>query len=244
VKVCPLTLTITVVTPGLPLDTCTFPSPRAIPFTVVVVGWPVARLYYSSIADLMRDEADPAGLMSLEDDLGSGALKFVQQAEWAPEVLAAYELAHLGFYTASPMEVEKYAEHLAEEYSVTNIAELVDYPDKAPASISGIVTNLRVRNTRKGEKMAWLTMADATGAIEAAVFPNAYQRIGEANQGESPLREGAFIVARGRLAQEEATGSKLFVDTVIVLGGRASHVSALVVALQEQEPDEWSALGA
>jgi hypothetical protein len=25
--------------------------------------------------------------------------------------------------------------------------------------------------------------------IEAAVFPNAYQRIGEANQGESPLRD-------------------------------------------------------
>jgi DNA polymerase-3 subunit alpha len=192
----------------------------------------------------MRDEADPAGLMALEDDLGSGALRFVQQSEWAPEVLAAYELAHLGFYTASPMEVEKHAERLAEEYSVTNIAELVDYPDKAPASISGIVTNLRIRNTRKGEKMAWLTLADATGAIEAAVFPNSYQRIGEANQGESPLREGAFIVARGRLAQEEATGSKLFIESVVVLGGKASHISALVVALQEQEPDEWSALGA
>jgi DNA polymerase-3 subunit alpha len=105
------------------------------------------------------------------------------------------------------------------------------------------VTSLRVRNTRKGEKMAWLTLADATGAMEAAVFPNAYARIGEANQGESPLREGAFIVARGRLAQEEATGSKLFIENVVVLGGKASHMSALVVAIQEQEPDEWSALG-
>jgi DNA polymerase-3 subunit alpha len=37
--------------------------------------------YYSSVADLMRDEADPAGLMSLEDDLGSGAVRFVQHAE-------------------------------------------------------------------------------------------------------------------------------------------------------------------
>jgi DNA polymerase III alpha subunit len=92
--------------------------------------------------------------------------------------------------------------------------------------------------------MAWLTLADATGAIEAAVFSSAYQRMGESNQGESPLREGAFVVARGRLAQEEATGSKLFIESVVVLGGTASHVSALIVALQEQEPDEWSALGA
>jgi DNA polymerase-3 subunit alpha len=204
-----------------------------------------AEQYYSSVADALRfGEADPAGLMTLEDDIGSGAIKFAYQSEWTPEVLAAYELAHLGFYTASPMEVEKHAERLAEEFSVTNIAELVDYPDKAPASIAGIVTNLRVRNTRKGEKMAWLTLADATGAIEAAVFPSAYERIGEANQGESPLREGAFIAARGRLAQEEATGSKLFIDEAVVLGGKASHISALVVALKEQEPDEWSALGA
>jgi hypothetical protein len=68
--------------------------------------------------------------------------------------------------------------------------------------------------------MAWLTLADATGAIEAAVFPNAFQHIGESNNGESPLREGAFVVARGRLAQEEATGTKLFVDSVTILGGK------------------------
>ena len=92
--------------------------------------------------------------------------------------------------------------------------------------------------------MAWLTLADATGAIEAAVFPNAYARLGQANDGESPLREGAFLVARGRLAQEEATGSKLFVEEVIVLGGKASQLSALTVAIEEQQPDEWFAMGA
>ena len=52
------------------------------------------------------------------------------------------------------------------------------------------------------------------------------------------------MVARGRLAQEEATGSKLFVENVVVLSGKASHLSALVVSIQEQETDEWSALGA
>ena len=74
--------------------------------------------------------------------------------------------------------------------------------------------------------------------------PNAFRHIGESNHGESPVREGAFVVARGRLAQEEATGSKLFVDNVTILGGRASQLSALAVAIQEQEPDQWSAMGA
>ena len=147
-----------------------------------------AEQYYASAADMLRlGDTDPAGLGTLEDDLGSGAVKYISPAEWSPEVIAAYELAHLGFYTASPVELVAHAKRLAEEFGVTNIAELIDYPDRAPASVGAIVTNLRVRTTKKGEKMAWLTLADATGAIEAAVFPNAYARLGQANYGESPL---------------------------------------------------------
>jgi DNA polymerase III alpha subunit len=164
--------------------------------------------------------------------------------EWSPETIAAYELAHFGFFTASPMEVQRHASRLAEEFGVTNIAELVDHPDKAPASVGAIVTNFRQRVTRKGEKMAWLTLADATGAIEAAVFPQAFARLADSAGGQSPLREGAFVVARGRLSQEEATGSKLFVDEVTVLGGKPSQLRALAVAIEEQQPDEWSAMGA
>jgi DNA polymerase-3 subunit alpha len=205
-----------------------------------------AEQYYTSLADTVRYvEADPARLESLEEELGSGAMRFVPGAEWSPETIAAYELAHLGFYTASPLEVQQHANRLTEEFGVTSIAELVDYPDRAPVSVGAIVTNLRVRMTKKGEPMAWLTLADATGAIESAVFPNAYARLAESTAGdaESPLREGAFLVARGRLSHEEATGSKLFVDEVEILGGRASQLSALAVAIAEQQPDEWTPMG-
>jgi DNA polymerase-3 subunit alpha len=204
-----------------------------------------AEQYYTSLADMVRyGDGDPSALSTIEDELGSGAIKFVPIAEWSPESIGAYELAHLGFYTASPLEVQRHAKRLTEEFGVTSIAELVDHPDKAPASVGAIVTNLRLRMTKKGEKMAWLTLADATGAIEAAVFPQAFARLADSSDGGSPLREGAFLVARGRLSQEEATGSKLFVDEVTVLGGRASQLSALSVAIEEQQPDEWSALGA
>ena len=91
--------------------------------------------------------------------------------------------------------------------------------------------------------MAWLTLADGTGAIECAVFPNAYERLVETSQAQSSLREGAFVVARGRVAQQEATGSKLFIDELQILGGTVTQLSALAVAIAEQQPDEWSALG-
>lgn len=200
---------------------------------------------YFNLADTVRyGQGEPVDLGALEEELGSGTVRFVPTGEWSPETIAAYELAHLGFYTASPLEVQRHAARLSEEFGVTPIAELVDHLDKAPASVGAIVTNLRLRMTRKGEKMAWLTLADATGAIEAAVFPQAFARLADAAGGELPLREGAFVVARGRLSQEEATGSKLFIDFLQVLGGKPSQLSTLAVAIAEQQPDEWTAMGA
>ena len=61
-------------------------------------------------------DADPTGLATLEDDLGSGAVKYVHAAEWSPEVIAAYELAHLGFYTASRLELQHHARRLNQEF--------------------------------------------------------------------------------------------------------------------------------
>jgi hypothetical protein len=52
-------------------------------------------------------EGDPAGLSSLDDELASGAIRMLPVAEWTPETIAAYERAHLGFLTASPMEVQR-----------------------------------------------------------------------------------------------------------------------------------------
>jgi DNA polymerase III alpha subunit len=87
------------------------------------------------------------------------------------EVLAAYELAHLGFYVSAPFEVQRHMHRLVEEFGVAPIAELVDLPDRAPASVAGIVTALRVRTTKKGERMVWLTLADGTAPSKRPSSP-------------------------------------------------------------------------
>jgi hypothetical protein len=84
--------------------------------------------------------------------------------------------------------------------------------------------------------MAWLTLADATGAIEAAVFPQAFERLSETADCESLLREEAFLVARGRLSQEEATGSKLFVHEIVSL--YPAHGAQHFVISIEEHVDE------
>jgi DNA polymerase-3 subunit alpha len=195
----------------------------------------LAERYYASAADLLRAaDRNPSAASPVEEDLACGSAKYLDVEDWPPEVTAAYELAHLGFYTSAPLEVQKHAKRLAEEFGVTSIAELVDHPDRAAVSLAGIVTTLRVRTTKKGEPMAWLTLSDGTGGLECAVFPSAFAQL----DGTDVLREGAFVVARGRLAHEEATGHKAFLDEVIPLGGTGTRLSALAVGLDARRSEE------
>ena len=71
--------------------------------------------------------------------------------------------------------------------------------------------------------MAWLTITDASGSVECAVFPSAYQRLGQPTQ---LLREGAFLVARGRLAHEETTGTKVWIEHAVI-HGKNSHLQTV-----------------
>jgi len=192
----------------------------------------VAEQYYAGAAELLRaTDRDPSRTISIEADFAERDARSVD--EWPPEVTAAFELAHLGFYCQAPHEVQRHAKRLAEEFGAVSIAELVDYPDRAPISVAGIVTTLRVRTTKKGEPMAWLVLSDGTAGLECAVFPVAYQKL----NGQSVLREGAFLVARGRLAREETTGIKAFLDQLVPLGRSGAHLSALAVAIEQRRDD-------
>jgi exonuclease VII large subunit len=84
--------------------------------------------------------------------------------------------------------------------------------------------------------MAWLTLTDGTGAIECAIFPNAYARLGQVS---APLREGMFVVATGKLAHEETTGTKLWINGLVNLSPGASS-SALRISI-ESSNGAWPA---
>src|SRR5207253_8384421 len=113
---------------------------------------------------------DPNRTGAIPVDLLEANAASVAAEEWPPEVTAAFELAHLGFYCQAPHEVQRHAKQLAEEFGVVSIAELTDYADRAPISVAGIVTSLRVRTTKKSEQMAWVVLSDGTGGLECGSF--------------------------------------------------------------------------
>jgi DNA polymerase-3 subunit alpha len=173
---------------------------------------------------LRAADRNPTALGPLEDELAQLVSRHLDVAEWPAEILAAEEQGHLGFYVASS-DGQGNAARIAEEFSTIDIAELGGHPHNAPVTIAGIITTLRVRQTKKGEEMAWLSIADPSGSVECGLFPNAYQRL---RQPTVLLREGAFLVARGRVAHEESTGTKVWIEQ-IVIHGKNSQLEAVKI---------------
>jgi hypothetical protein len=112
----------------------------------------MAEQVYSATADLLlASDRHPAAIAPLEEGLTEPVSCSAGALEWPPEVLAADELAHLGFYVGS--DLHKHAMRIAEEFSTIDIAQLGAHPHNAPVSIAGLVTSLRVRQTKKGEEI-------------------------------------------------------------------------------------------
>ncbi|MBR4661604.1 MAG: hypothetical protein IKO92_02595, partial [Clostridia bacterium] len=71
--------------------------------------------------------------------------------------------------------------------------------EKETVSVLGVVSTLTEKDTKNGDRMAFLTIADRTGEIEVIVFPKLFRRVsaclkpesGIAVTGEVDLKEGA-----------------------------------------------------
>lgn len=191
--------------------------------------------YYASMGDLLRTtDGSPADIVRLEDAVLAGAASHLDVEEWPAELIAAHDLKLLGFYASAPLldgHAGRVPEHLG---LVRPIAELRDQPDRERAAITGLVTTARTRLTRKGQPMAWATIADGTGAMEIVVFPTVYERLG------GNLRSGMLVALSGSVAQE-ASGPKLLVDELVPLGGQGAALGSLRVAAQGST-SAWPAL--
>ncbi|MEW6616646.1 MAG: DNA polymerase III subunit alpha [Thermodesulfobacteriota bacterium] len=121
--------------------------------------------------------------------------KFPDVEEWHENQLLTYEKEVLGFYiTGHPLT--RYEEDI-KRYANTNTLDIVEFHDGAEIKIGGMVSSVREINTRKGDRMARVTLEDLKGFIEIVVFPDIYKETSSFLKGEEP------ILILGTLAMEE-----------------------------------------
>jgi len=105
--------------------------------------------------------------------------------EWPENVLLANEKEAIGFYiTGHPLARHSDA---IKRFSTCDTAGLSERADKEEVSVCGIVTGIKLLNTRKGDRMAFVTLEDLSGFVEMVVFPETYTASAELLNSEEPL---------------------------------------------------------
>ncbi len=156
--------------------------------------------------DIKRNEAIGQDSLfgGLEDDAGGGfggfgagvALPDIE--EWDKTTLLGHERDMLGLYVSDHPLLG--LEHVLSRSSDCTIGQLVVDEDRADGStvtVSGLVTAVQRKITKKGDAWAMVTLEDLDGAIEVLLFPSSYQLA-------SPyLVQDAILTVRGRLSRSK-----------------------------------------
>ena len=134
--------------------------------------------------------------------------KLPELEEWPENVLLTNEKEAIGFYiTGHPLARHSDA---IKRFSTCDTSGLMDRTDKEDVSVCGIVTGIKLLNTRKGDRMAFVTLEDLSGFVELVVFPETYTQYSELlNSEEALLVKGSLDIG------EDAC--KLLVNEVVPL---------------------------
>ncbi|MFH0845139.1 MAG: DNA polymerase III subunit alpha [Pseudomonadota bacterium] len=123
---------------------------------------------------------------SLADPTGTGGLlELPEIAEWDEREKLRKEKDALGFYiTGHPLD--RYRAEVR-RFASCSIEGLHGLPDKSPVKVAGMIENLSIKMTKRGEKMAKMTLEDSTGSTEVILFPDVFNAYSPVLKTEDPL---------------------------------------------------------
>ncbi len=157
-----------------------------------------------------KTQANLFGDVTIKGQKKRGSLNYVP--EWPASQRLAFEKETLGFYlTGHPLT--PYMETL-ERLASTSIQNIRELPAGEEIVIGGMVSSLKEINTKKGERMAFITVEDLSGLIEVIVFTDVYKNSAPFLKSDEPVfvrgkvdvgEESTKIIATEILPFDKAT---------------------------------------
>jgi DNA polymerase III subunit alpha len=148
-----------------------------------------------------------------EEESGAENDRLPESPDWDEHTRLAAEKEILGFFiTGHPLE--KYRDKLQDlrALSTAEIAAVKSSTGKDESiTTAGIITNLRVLKSKRGDFYAQGTLEDMQGSVEMIVFPEAYRKLNDKVKLEVP------VLVRGGLRIEEGANPKLTVNDILPL---------------------------
>jgi DNA polymerase-3 subunit alpha len=149
--------------------------------------------------------------------------------EWSKLECLAHEKDSLGFYI-SGHPLDPYQDELL-RMACVNIDSVSGMMDGSHIGLAGIIRTKKEITTKKGDRMAFLTIEDLTSSIEVVCFPEVYAKMNELVQDDSP------IWVTGSIKKEDGKGSsKILANSVEPLDKACKQrITGLRIELQEDQ---------
>ncbi len=152
--------------------------------------------------DIKRNEAIGQDSLfgGLDDDAGGFGITVAvpEIDEWDKMTLLGHERDMLGLYVSDHPLLG--LEHVLSQGTDCTIGQLMldeERPDGTVLTISGLVTAVQRKITKRGDAWAMVTLEDLDGAIDVLMFPSAYTLAGP------HLVEDAILTVKGRLSRSK-----------------------------------------
>lgn len=125
----------------------------------------------------------------------------IEKLEWEKELLGIYVSGH---------PTDPYHETLSKYPNSIRLAREEDR-NGIPLIVGGVLEQVKTILTKKGDRMAFITVADREGSIEAVAFPKTYTEFRDA------FKVGACVLIKGKLSRRNDEPS-ILIDKVKKLG--------------------------
>jgi DNA polymerase-3 subunit alpha len=150
--------------------------------------------------ECVKDSSNQSSLFGgMADQSSVPTLRLKESEPASKEECLAWEKELLGLYV-SGHPLDKHKDTL--EKSGTSIAKVREKTEGAIVVAAGIIEDIREINTKKGERMAFVRLADYNESIEMVVFPGVYFSYKDMFEGDEKC-----IKAKGRISERNGEKS-------------------------------------
>lgn len=154
--------------------------------------------------------------------------EYLEVTEWDEESRLEGEKATLGLWlTGHP--ITRYEAEL--EQIVTAKLSDIRPTESKTMTVAGMIVAIRTMQTRRGDRMAFITLDDRTGRIELAVFSDTY------NEQRELLVKDTLLVVKGQVSVDDYSGGfKMAAESVYGIDdARNEFANQLVLSLSPEK---------
>ncbi|WP_227369050.1 DNA polymerase III subunit alpha [Halomonas sp. M20] len=166
---------------------------------------------------------DMFGEAFAEPEAGDGYQAYLNAREWSDKQRLAGEKDTLGLYlTGHP--IDEYEQELARFVS-TRIRDLK--PSREPQRVAGLVVAMRTMRSKRGDTMAFITLDDRTGRIEASLFGELFDQV------RGSLAPDQVLIVEGEVQSDDFSGGLRLrgKDITLMVDARARYGEALELSV-------------